>query len=144
MTNLTHSFLMYLFHASTCFEHKCSSSGEPNCINTSSGITHSGGWLSGVPVKRKLYLEHVIPDNVWIHFGPPEDEHLSSKHVEAWNKYIKKECVKLVINQNSVLMCFSWREIFIRVSGLVSTGSVCSKSHLKCWHNEMFFIFYSS
>jgi hypothetical protein len=23
-----------------------------------------------------------------------------SKHVEAWNKYIKKECVKLVINQN--------------------------------------------
>jgi hypothetical protein len=23
-----------------------------------------------------------------------------SKRVEAWNKYIKKECVKLVINQN--------------------------------------------
>jgi hypothetical protein len=23
-----------------------------------------------------------------------------SKHVEAWNKHIKKECVKLVINQN--------------------------------------------
>jgi hypothetical protein len=23
-----------------------------------------------------------------------------SKHVEAWNKYIEKECVKLVINQN--------------------------------------------
>jgi hypothetical protein len=27
-----------------------------------------------------------------------------SKHVEAWNKYIKKECVKLVINQNYVEM----------------------------------------
>jgi hypothetical protein len=27
-----------------------------------------------------------------------------SKHVEAWNKYIKKECVKLVINQNDVKM----------------------------------------
>jgi hypothetical protein len=27
-----------------------------------------------------------------------------SKHVEAWNKYIKKECVKLVINQNYVKM----------------------------------------
>jgi hypothetical protein len=25
-----------------------------------------------------------------------------SKHVQAWNKYIKKECVKLVINQNYV------------------------------------------
>jgi hypothetical protein len=27
-----------------------------------------------------------------------------SKHVEAWNKYIKKERVKLVINQNYVKM----------------------------------------
>jgi hypothetical protein len=27
-----------------------------------------------------------------------------SKHVEAWNKYIKKECVKLVINQNYLKM----------------------------------------
>jgi hypothetical protein len=27
-----------------------------------------------------------------------------SKQVEAWNKYIKKECVKLVINQNYVEM----------------------------------------
>jgi hypothetical protein len=26
-----------------------------------------------------------------------------SKHVEAWNKYIKKECVNLVINQNDNL-----------------------------------------
>jgi hypothetical protein len=27
-----------------------------------------------------------------------------SKHIEAWNKYIKKKCVKLVINQNYVKM----------------------------------------
>jgi hypothetical protein len=27
-----------------------------------------------------------------------------SKHVEAWNKYIKKECLKLVSNQNYVKM----------------------------------------
>jgi deoxycytidylate deaminase len=27
-----------------------------------------------------------------------------SKHVEEWSKYIKKECVKLVINQNYVKM----------------------------------------
>jgi hypothetical protein len=27
-----------------------------------------------------------------------------SKHVEVWNKYIKKECIKLVINQNYVEM----------------------------------------
>jgi hypothetical protein len=27
-----------------------------------------------------------------------------SKHVEAWNKYINKDCVKLGINQNYVKM----------------------------------------
>jgi hypothetical protein len=43
--------------------------------------------------------ECVIPDDVLIQFGPPDDEHLCSKHVEAWNKYIKEEFVKLVINQ---------------------------------------------
>jgi hypothetical protein len=68
---------------------KCSSSGRPNCVNTSSG-SHSP--------------ERVIPDDVLIQFGPPDEGHLCSKHVEAWNKYIKKECVKLVINQNYVKM----------------------------------------
>jgi hypothetical protein len=27
-----------------------------------------------------------------------------SKHVQAWNKYTEKECVKLIINQNYVEM----------------------------------------
>jgi hypothetical protein len=27
-----------------------------------------------------------------------------SKHMEAWNEYIKKDCIKLVINQNYVKM----------------------------------------
>ena len=31
---------------------KCSSSGGPNCINTSPGITHSGGWRSDGPGRR--------------------------------------------------------------------------------------------
>jgi hypothetical protein len=39
MTNLMHSFLMYLFTPVHVSSSKCSSSGEPNCINTSSGIT---------------------------------------------------------------------------------------------------------
>ena len=63
---------------------KCSSSGGSNCINTSSGITHSGGWMSGRPVRRKLLTgpsdshppECVIPDDVLIQVGPPDDEHL--------------------------------------------------------------------
>jgi hypothetical protein len=55
MTNLMHSFLMYLFMSLHVSSSKCSSSGGPNCINTSSGITHSGEWLSDVPVKRKQF-----------------------------------------------------------------------------------------
>jgi hypothetical protein len=59
---------------------KCSSSGGPNCINRSSGITHSGGRLSDVPVKTgksdSCPRECVIPDDVLIQFGPPDDEHL--------------------------------------------------------------------
>jgi hypothetical protein len=34
-----------------------------------------------------------------------------SKHVEAWNKYIKKVCVKLVINQNYVKMLYGQQNI---------------------------------
>jgi hypothetical protein len=63
---------------------KCSSSGGPNFINTSSGVTHYGGCLSDVPVKWKILTdtsdrhpsECVIPDDVLIQFGPPDDEHL--------------------------------------------------------------------
>jgi hypothetical protein len=39
MNNLMHSFLMYLFMPLHVSSSKCSSSGGPNCINTSSGIT---------------------------------------------------------------------------------------------------------
>jgi hypothetical protein len=63
---------------------KCSSSGGPTCVSTSSGITHSGGSLFDVPVRRKLLTgtsdshppECVIPDEVLTQVGPPDDEHL--------------------------------------------------------------------
>jgi hypothetical protein len=63
MTNLMHYFLMYLFHASTCFEQQVLIIRRANLMST-----------------------------------------CCSKHIETWNKYIKKECVKLVINQNYVEM----------------------------------------
>ena len=86
---------------------KCSSSGGSTCINTSSGIIHSGWRLADGPVRSFLLTG-------------PSDSHQSvlyqmmywyklilllmstccSKHVQAWNKYIEKGCVKLVINQN--------------------------------------------
>jgi hypothetical protein len=42
-----------------------------------------------------------IPDDVLIEFGPPDDEHLLLETCRGINKYIKKECIKLVITQNS-------------------------------------------
>jgi 1-acyl-sn-glycerol-3-phosphate acyltransferase len=41
-----------------------------------------------------------IPDDVLIQFGPPDDEHLLLETYRGTNKYIKKECIKLVITQN--------------------------------------------
>jgi hypothetical protein len=62
--------------------------------------------VNDVPVKTGTSDSHppecVIPDDVLIQYGPPDDEHLCLKHVEAENKYIKKKCVKLVINQNNI------------------------------------------
>jgi hypothetical protein len=79
MTNLMHSFLMCLFMPLHVSSSKCSSSGGRNCINTSSGITQSGGWLSDVPVLTGTSESHspkcVIPDDVLIQFGLPDDEH---------------------------------------------------------------------
>jgi hypothetical protein len=48
--------------------------------------------------------EYVIPDDVLIQFGPPDDEHLLLEICRGVNKYIKKECIKLVINQNCIKM----------------------------------------
>jgi hypothetical protein len=47
--------------------------------------------------------ECVIPDVVLIQFGPPDDAHLLLETCRAIrNKYIKKECIKLVITQNRI------------------------------------------
>jgi hypothetical protein len=47
-----------------------------------------------------------------------------SKHVEAWNKYIKKECVKLVLTQNYVKVHgqqnIKYRYIVIAVDFLIN------------------------
>jgi len=53
-------FTISLFHASTCFEHMCSSS-------------------------------HLDTRGCVMQFWPPDDEHMCSKHVEAWNKLIVKQ-----------------------------------------------------
>ena len=66
------NFIMSLFHASTCFEHMCSSSGGQNRII------------------QPLVSSHDDTRGCIIRFWPPDDEYMCSKHVEAWNKLIIK------------------------------------------------------
>jgi hypothetical protein len=68
--------------------------------------------LDALFLKRKLFAgtadshspECVIPDDVLIQFGPSDDEHLLLETCKGINKYIKKECIKLVITQNCIKM----------------------------------------
>ena len=78
-------FKISLFHASTCFEHMCSSSGGQNhhtyrCDDTRGCV---------------------------MQFWPPDDEHMCSKHVEAWNKLIVKQ--KFCASSWLTLILLTWR-----------------------------------
>jgi len=81
------NFIMSLFHASTCFEHLCSSSGGQNCTIQSLVSSHSVG---DSPVHRTATYRCDDTRDCIIQFWPPDDEHMYSKHVEAWNKLIIK------------------------------------------------------
>jgi len=73
-------FTISLFHASTCFEHMCLSSG-------------------GRLVRETAMYKCDDTRDCVMQFWPPDDEHTCSKHVEAWNKtYCKTKslCIKLV------------------------------------------------
>jgi hypothetical protein len=78
ITNLTHFFQCIYFTPLHVSCNKCPSSGGSNCVNTSSGIIHSSGWLSCVPVDTQDThpLECIIPDDVLTKFDPPDDGHL--------------------------------------------------------------------
>jgi len=61
-------FAISLFHASTYFEHMWPSSGDQNCTYR---CDDTRGYV--------------------MQFWPPDDGHMCSKHVEAWNKLIVKQ-----------------------------------------------------
>ena len=83
-------FTISLFHASTCFEHMCSSSGVQNCITQPLVSSH---------------LQVAVLCTGW----PPDDEYVCSKHVEAWNKLTVKQkfCASswLITEINSLKVC---------------------------------------
>jgi hypothetical protein len=106
MTNLTHSFSTYLFHAFTCFEQQV-------LIIRRTKLCQYIIWyktLWWVIVWRGPACQTVTHQSVlyqmmyWHNLVLLMMSTCCSKHVEAWNKYIEKECVKLDINQNYVEM----------------------------------------
>ena len=69
-------FTISLFHNSTCFEHHVLIVRRSKLYYTNSGI---------ITPNRCDDTRGCI-----IQFFPPDDEHMCSKHVEAWNKLIIK------------------------------------------------------
>ena len=69
------NFIMSLFHASTCFEHVL-------IVRRAKIVLYS------------LWYHHTYrcddTRDCIVQFWPPDDEHLCSKHAEAWNKLIIK------------------------------------------------------
>ena len=80
------NFIISSFHASTCFEHMCSSSGGQKLYYTVSGIITP---IGGRPVHR-LREDWMDTRDCIIQFCPPDDKHMCSKHVEARNELIIK------------------------------------------------------
>jgi hypothetical protein len=79
-------FFSILFHAFTCFEQQVLIIRRTNLYQYFIWY-NTLWWVTDVPVKTGTSDSHppecVIPDDVLIQFGPPDDEHLCSKHVEA-------------------------------------------------------------
>ena len=82
------NFIVSLFQASICLEHMCSSSGGQKLYYTVSGIITP---IGGRPVHRLRDTRDCDDTrDCIIQFCSHDDEHLCSKHVEAWNKLIIK------------------------------------------------------
>jgi hypothetical protein len=82
-------FTISLFHASTCFEHMCWLSGGQNCITQPLVSSHSIVLFQSVHETATYRCDDTR--GCIIQFWPPDDEHMCSKHVEAWNELIVKQ-----------------------------------------------------
>jgi hypothetical protein len=84
---------------------KCSSSGGPNYINTPSGITYSGEWLSAVPAKRKCF-KHKCSSS-----GGPNCINTSSgiTHSDRWlsGVPVKRKCFEHKCSSSGGPNCFN-------------------------------------
>ena len=87
------NFIMCFFQASTCFEHTCSSS-EAKIVLYNLWYHHTEtserSKITKITKITKIILVILVILVILDQFWPPDDEHVSSKHVEAWNKLIIK------------------------------------------------------
>jgi len=80
-------YMSCLFRFCTCFEQSFAHPQEDNCINTTSGIINLSWCLAGMQVEKELHIyRYDDTRGCVIQFWPPNDEHMCSKYVEAWNK----------------------------------------------------------
>ena len=81
-------FTISLLHASTCFEHHVLIIRRSKFYYTASGIIIP---IGGRPLHRtatyRVWRYQMLYNTIW----PPDDEHMCSKHVEAWNKLTVKQ-----------------------------------------------------
>ena len=80
-------FTISLFHASTCFEHHVLIVRRSKFYYTTSGIITLCRWPSRA---RDSHLYVWWYQRLYNTICPPDDKHMCSKHVEAWNKFIIK------------------------------------------------------
>jgi hypothetical protein len=134
MTNLTRSFSMYLFHACTCFEQQVLIIRRANLYqyiiwyNTLVGDcltcrSRGKSWPARQTVTHQSVLYQMM---YWYKLVLLMMSTCCSKHVGGWNKYIEKECVKLVINQNYVEMHGQQNisYIFVKVHSFIGFNNI--------------------
>jgi hypothetical protein len=99
-------FIFNSLHVSSTL---CSSSGETNCVNTTSGNCHSvlvAMSCHSQPAHNTVtHTEWQLPEVVLTQFVSPDDERdvLKTCRVNSRNKYIERNlCVMLVIYQESL------------------------------------------
>ena len=110
---------MSLFHASTCFEHHVLIVRRPKLYYTASGIVTLCRWPSRAQsVHRTPTYRFDDTRGCIVQVWPPDDEHMCSKHVEAWNKLI----IKFIASSWLILRWIYWDARSAKYQNL------CSKS----------------
>ena len=117
------NFIISLFQASTWFELMCSSSGGQKVYYTVSGVITP---IGGRPVHGTATYRCDDTRGCIIQFCPPDDEHMCSKYVEAWNKLIIK------FSASSWLILIN-KQMYIEMHG---QQNIKKKSTPKCYFYE--------